>query len=421
MSKKIKVLTLGDHPLSPSGVGTQTRYVCEALLNSGKFQILSFGGAMKHNNYQPIKVEPWEEDWTIIPVDNYGTREMVRSVMRNEKPDIVWIMTDPRFWGWLWDMDNEIRSLCPLVYYHVWDNYPYPHFNKRFYESNDYIATISKLTDDIVRTVAPDVPCKYIPHAVNGEIFIPVDKEEKKRLRQLNLDEEDQDKFIVFWNNRNARRKQSGSLLWWWADWVKSRGLEGKAQLLMHTDPKDIHGQDLTHIASHLGLVNREVVFSKTKVEPNLMPIFYQMADTTINISDAEGFGLATLESLSCATPIIVTMTGGLQEQIIGDGGPFGVPLFPTSKAVIGSQDVPYIYEDRVSKDHVLSALSNMYDMGEEERERLGKLGRVHVLKNYNFNNFQNQWLEFMLEIAEQNGSWDTRQNYNGIVFKEIA
>ena len=39
--KKIKVLTLGDHPLSPSGVGTQTKYICEALLDSEKFEIIS--------------------------------------------------------------------------------------------------------------------------------------------------------------------------------------------------------------------------------------------------------------------------------------------------------------------------------------------------------------------------------------------
>ena len=43
MDKKIKVLTLGDMPLSPSGVGTQTKYMCEALLKTGKFKIISFG------------------------------------------------------------------------------------------------------------------------------------------------------------------------------------------------------------------------------------------------------------------------------------------------------------------------------------------------------------------------------------------
>ena len=85
MTKKIKVLTLSDHPLSPSGVGTQTKYVCEALLNTGRYSIISLGGAIKHQNYQPMKVEPFNEDWVVIPVDGYGTPEMIRSILRTEK------------------------------------------------------------------------------------------------------------------------------------------------------------------------------------------------------------------------------------------------------------------------------------------------------------------------------------------------
>ena len=46
--KRIKVLTLGDMPLSTSGVGNQSKYVIEALLESGKFEVFSLGGAMKH-------------------------------------------------------------------------------------------------------------------------------------------------------------------------------------------------------------------------------------------------------------------------------------------------------------------------------------------------------------------------------------
>ena len=66
MSRKIKILTLGDHPLSPSGVGTQTKYICEVLLNTGNFEILSLGGAMKHQNYTPISVEPYGQDWSCL-------------------------------------------------------------------------------------------------------------------------------------------------------------------------------------------------------------------------------------------------------------------------------------------------------------------------------------------------------------------
>jgi glycosyltransferase involved in cell wall biosynthesis len=417
-NEKIKVLTLSDHPLSPSGVGTQTRYVIEALLNTGKFQVLSLGGAIKHQDYTPTKVEPFGEDWKIIPVDNYGTPEMIRSILRNEKIDILWMMTDPRFYEWLWQMENEIRPLCPIVYYHVWDNYPAPHFNKKFYESNDHIVSISKLTHEIVQEVAPNVPNTYIPHAVNGDFFVPLDK---NKVREQILAEEDRDSFIVFWNNRNARRKHSGSLIFWWKAWLDKRDLHGKAQLIMHTEPKDPHGQDLEHIVHQLGLDKKQVLFSTQKVPLDRMPVFYNMADVTVNISDAEGFGLATLESLSCGTPIIATMTGGLQEQVVGNLGMNGIGLYPSSKAIIGSQQVPYIYEDRISKKAFMAALDQMYDGGPDFRKDLGENGRQHVLDNYNFDAFNKKWVNLMLKIHEEEGSWETRKGYSSITFKEVA
>jgi len=299
MSRKIKILTLGDHPLSPSGVGTQTKYICEVLLNTGNFEILSLGGAMKHQNYTPISVEPYGQDWRVIPVDGYGTPEMIRSILRNEKPDILWMMTDPRFYEWLWGMENEIRPLCPIIYYHVWDNYPYPMFNRKFYLSNDHIACISKVTYDIVKNVAPEVNSSYLPHAVDSHIFSPRTKAERLMIREQNVDPQDKDKFIIFWNNRNARRKQSGTLLWWYKNWLDRRNLHEKAQLIMHTDPTDVHGQDLNAIVKQLGLDKRQALFSTEKISAEKLAIIYNMADVTINISDAEGFGLATLESLS--------------------------------------------------------------------------------------------------------------------------
>jgi len=422
MTKKIKVLTLGDHPLSPSGVGSQTKYVCEALLKSGKFEIISLGGAIKHVNYDPVRVEPYGDDWRIIPIDGYGTPEAIRSILRTEKPDILWLMTDPRFWGWLWQMENEIRPLVPMVYYHVWDNYPYPVFNKKFYDSNDEIVTISKVTDDIVRNVSPDVPCAYIPHAVDGEIFKPVSEEEIKQIRINSLPEKDREKTIFFWNNRNARRKQSGTLIHWFKEWLDKTDNHTKAQLIMHTDPKDPHGQDLQLIIEHLGLdQHRQVLLSVNKVAPQHLAALYNMCDCTINISDAEGFGLATLESLSCGTPIIVNMTGGLQEQVIDGFDWFGVGIYPSSKAIIGSQEVPYIYEDRIKKEHFFSAMDKIMALGKEGRKKMGLKGREHVLNNYNFDNFNKSWVDKMTEIHESYGSWDTRIYKTGIRFKEVA
>ena len=72
MKKKIKVLTISDHPLSPSGVGTQTKYFIEALLKTGKFQFICLGGAVKHEKYDIQNISPYEDDWMVIPVNGYG-------------------------------------------------------------------------------------------------------------------------------------------------------------------------------------------------------------------------------------------------------------------------------------------------------------------------------------------------------------
>ena len=421
MEKKIKVFTISDMPLSPSGVGTQTRYMCEALLKSGKFKIRSFGGAIKHPKYDPIKTEQYGDDWVMYPVDGYGNKEMVRSIIRQEKPDILWFMTDPRFFRWLWEMENEIRPLMPMIYYHVWDNYPYPTYNKMYYESNDFIATISKVTDDIVKTVAPDVNSKYLPHAVNGDIFAPFNDENvlQEFKKQIFGEYYDPDKFVFFWNNRNARRKQSGSLLFWFKDFLDRVGHD-KASIVMHTEVKDPNGQDLEAIINHLGLNNGEVLFSQQKVDMRRLVLMYNIADCTINISDAEGFGLATLESLSCETPIIVNMTGGLQEQIKDGDEKFGIPLYPASKAIIGSQQIPWIYEDRINGDEFINALEQMFNFTKEQRHEMGKLGREYVLKNYNFETFNSSWVDLMLKLHEEEGSWSTRK-YNGWSIEEIV
>ena len=418
MSEKKTIFVLADHPFTPSGVGTQTRYFIEALLKTGRYSFVCFGGAIKHENYQPMKTEEWGDDLIIYPVNGYGNPDMVRSVLRNHKPDLLWFMTDPRFWSWLWSFDNEIRAQIPMVYHHVWDNKPYPFYNKPFYLSNDKIVCISKVTHDIVTTVAPEVDSVYLPHAVDSNVFKPLPKDEIQQFREQSIPHAG-DRFLFFWNNRNARRKQSGSLLWGFKEFLDTVGRE-KATLIMHTDPKDPHGQDLEAIVRELKLTEGEVLLSNQKMSPQDLAKIVNMCDCTINISDAEGFGLATLESLSCGVPIIVNMTGGLQEQVTDGENWFGIGIEPASKAIIGSQDVPYIYEDRISKEDFINALTTMINMSNEDREKLGEMGRQHVQKNYSFEQFCSDWVEVIDETIEKHGSWETRKSYTPYTFTEI-
>ena len=421
MSEKKKILVLSDHPLSPSGVGTQTRYFIEAMLATGRYKFICLGGAIKHHDYEPIQVDGYGEDWIVIPIDGYGNPDMIRSILRTEKPDLLWFMTDPRFWGWLWTMEDEVRPLVPMVYHHVWDNYPYPIYNKPWYDSNDCIVAISKVTADIVKTISPQVESHYLPHSADTNIFKKFSDQEIKRIRSIHFpDDTNPDKMLFFWNNRNARRKQSGTLIHWFKEFLDEVGHDN-AMLLMHTDPRDPHGQNLEEIVRVMGLNKGQVMFSKDKIAPEAMAGLYNMADCTINIADAEGFGLATFESLACETPIIVTMTGGLQEQVTDGKDWFGIGLEPASKVVIGSQEIPYIYEDRVSKEDFLDAMRKIYNMSQEERKELGAKGRKHVETNYGFDSLTKGWVEIIDGVVDRCGSWDTRKNYNSWTFKEVA
>ena len=416
--KKITLLTISDHPLSPSGVGIQTKNMIKALLDTGRYRVVSLGGAVKHPDYTPQKnIENYGDDWVIIPVDGYGSQEQIRSILRNQKPDIMWFMTDPRFWDWLWQMDNEIREHVPMIYYHVWDNYPAPVFNKPFYESNDLVVCISKLTRDIVNEVTDKVENIYLPHAVDSEFFKPMKDEEIEKLREGHGLK---DKVVFFWNNRNARRKQSGSLVYWFNHFANEVGKD-KVCLIMHTDPRDPYGQDLDHLINHFGANEGQIMISREKVGLEELSAMYNIADCTINISDAEGFGLATLESLSCGTPIIATMTGGLQEQVTDGENWFGIGLEPDSKALIGSQQVPYIFEDRLSEQQVVGALKKMYEMSSEDRKKLGAEGRQHVLNNYSFEDYKKNWIEVIDRVYEEHGSWENRKKYQSWQLIKIA
>jgi glycosyltransferase involved in cell wall biosynthesis len=413
MSDKKKILVLGDHMFSPSGCGTSIKYFIESMLKTGKYKFIQLGGAVKHSDYRPVRTQEWGEDLTVIPVDGYGTQQQIRDIVHAEKPDIVWFMTDPRFWTWLWQIEQEIRPHVPMLYYHVWDNFPTPLFNRPYYLSNDMVVTMSKVSSDIVREAAPEIEETYVPLAVDTDIYKPLPEAEWKHLKTPG-------KTLFFWNNRNARRKMSGSIVWWFKEFLDKVGHD-KAQLVMHTDPKDVHGQDLEAIAARLGLTKEQFAISNGRVTQQQLALFYNAADCILNISDAEGVGMGTLESLACETPIIVNMTGGLQEQVKDkDGFYCGIPVWPASKAVIGSQEVPYIYEDRVNKDEFIAALVQMHNKSPEERKAMGKIGRGHILDKYSLAKYAEAWEGILDRFVEKHGSWDTRKGYNGVTAKEF-
>lgn len=403
MEKK-KVLILSDHALSTSGVGVQTRHLVQGLLKKGTWSVRQFGAAMKHDNYETVTVN---EDFIICPIDGFGNPELLRVALATEKPDLLLLFTDPRFFIWAWEMEDEIHQVCPIAYWHVWDNRPTPEYNKVLYDSTDLINCHSYLTYEMCKELVPE-KTNFIPHALPGEIYKTISDKEVQKYKKQVLGKDREDHFVVFWNNRNARRKRAGDLLWAWKHFIDEIEEDNpKVTLLLHTDPADREGQNLYEVANMLGIKD-SVVFSKDRLDFEQINILYNISDTCINISYAEGFGLATLEAMQVGKPIIATKTGGLTRQVVDhrDGTENGVALDIELKTLVGSQQVPYIFEDLVSYKTVATAIKKLYDMEPEERKQLGLKAKAYVDSEFNYQNTVDMWHDTMIETIE---NWKSR------------
>lgn len=389
---KKKILMLSDHALSTSGVGTQSRFLIEGLIAKGDWTVRQFGAAMKHADYSTVVVN---DDFIIKPIDGFGNKEMLRTTLAIEKPDVLFIFTDPRFFIWLFEMEDEIHQICPIVWWHVWDNYPFPKFNDSLYKSTDLINCHSHMTYEMIKDHYPD-KTNFIPHSLPTQIYRPLSEEVSKKNRNEIIGPEREDHFVLMWVNRNARRKRPNDLLVSWSiflEELEKREGHKKATLLMHTDPLDQEGPNLLETAQHLGILDN-IVFSNNRVDFEQMNTLYSTCDAVINISYAEGFGLATLEAMNAGKPIIAAKTGGLTRQVIDhrNGTPNGIPLEIDFKSLVGSQGVPYIYEDYVSNENIAKGIMQMYAYGEQGRKALGSKARQYALEEFGFQNTIDMW-----------------------------
>lgn len=415
MSKK-KILLLSDDMTSPSGVGVMSKEIILGTVD--QFDWVQMAGSIKHPQKGKIfdmsesinKTKNISDAYVkLYPVDGYGNQQILREVMAIEKPDAILHFTDPRQWIWLYQMEHEIRQTCPLIYYHVWDNLPYPHWNKPYYDSCDLVMCISKLTHNIVRylTKDSDTHTAYVPHGVNSEVFKPLDSTENQLVlgdMRDRLFGDDVPEFVAFFNNRNIKRKNVPDIMHGFDLFRSSlpKSKQDKVALLMHTKPDDPNGTNLTEIKNKLFPESRIVIHDKN-VEPIQLNLLYNISDVTINAAYAEGFGLSNLESMMAGTMTITNTTGGLQDQCrfsdsAGDWidfseefptnhtqrfentGSWVVSMKPELTKIVGGQPTPYIYEDHVGPGKIQKALEHVYNIKPERRKEFGLDGREWAL-----------------------------------------
>jgi glycosyltransferase involved in cell wall biosynthesis len=399
---KFKVLVLSDHALSTSGVGTQTRHLIEGLLKKGCWSFRQFGAALKHQDYRTVVVN---EDFIIKPIDGFGNPDLIRVTLATEKPDVLFIFTDPRFFTWLFDIEDEVRQICPIVWWHVWDNYPYPKFNDKYYQATDLINCHSHMTYTMLKDKYPE-KTNFIPHALPESLYFQLSDSDIIKFKETLLGKDRKDHFVGIWVNRNAKRKRPSDLLLSWKlflDKLEKKEGHKNATLIMHTEPSDSEGPDLFKVVEMLEIEDH-VFFSRDRLEFEKINVLYNISDFCINTSYAEGFGLATLEAMMTGTPIIAPKTGGLTRQVVDhrDESHNGVACDIEMQTIVGSQNVPYIYEDYTSTQTFADAMFKIYNMSDEEKKTLSKKVIDYSHSEFSLQNTVDQWHDTMLKTIKE-------------------
>ena len=409
-----KILLLTDDIRVHSGVAQIGR---ELVLNTvGHYNWVQLAGSVKHPEKgkiidlsEEMNKEQGIEDASVklIPTDGYGNADILRDVIREEKPDAILLITDPRYFMWLFQMEEEIRSQIPIAYLNIWDDMPAPQYNEEFYESCDALFGISKQTVAINEIVlgekAKDKVIKYVPHGLNTKKFFPIDKtdEEYNKFKKTITKGQEKD-FILFFNSRNIRRKALPDALIAWKMFTDTLTPEEKDKCLfiLHTDVTSDHGTDIIAVVDYLFSDNdNSIAISNNKLPTTYMNYLYNMADGVVLLSSAEGWGLSLTESLLTGTPFIANVTGGMQDQMrfVDDEGKWYVnskevpsnhkgtyqehgewvlPVFPKALSLVGSPTTPYIWDSRCDAGEAASRFSELYNMSVSERESKGNLGR---------------------------------------------
>ncbi len=421
-----KILLLSDDLRIHSGIGVMSREIVEQT--AGVFNWVQVGAAVNHPEAGRVvdisadlgKETGIEDPYVrIYPQNGYGNSMLIRQMIELEKPDGILHFTDPRYWIWLYQMEHEIRQKIPMMFYTIWDDLPYPMYNKNFYRSDDGLFCISKQTYNIVKNVlGPEEASKkvitYLPHGIDHKKkYFPIPVSDEEATQKLITTKKElfggqEFDFVVFYNARNLRRKMTSDVLLAYNHFLKQLTPEEaeKCRIVLHTAPVDENGTDLPVVIRDV-VPNVKAIFSNNRVEYDVLNRLYNIADVTINLASNEGFGLGTAESLLAGTPIVVNVTGGLQDQCgfkndegeyldpekdftkewgsNHDGrfkncGEWAFPVFPASRSLQGSPLTPYIFDDRCDWEEAGEQLLKLYRMGREERKRRGLAGREFAL-----------------------------------------
>ena len=466
---KLKIMPVSDSPWAPTGFGTNTKNISAILHQEGHH--IGYAGCQndKHSKW----ITPWPlgqiektVEFENLPIifagqERFGEKSFPEWIKRF-KPDLVLGHLDFQMFKHMTDAKQPQMVQLPLynpegkilsrkeradllnrAYKEVAKGAPWklgviipydgepsiPSWGDQL-KAIDYGVAMSRYGQQgLLKDFNKETT--YIPHGVDINLFKPIMKPKYGPEDRPNA-------FIVGCVARNQHRKNIPRLIKGFAQFVQNNKLSpDEAKLLLHMDWNDAMGWKFPDFAVQYGIEKyllpplMGTLDAGEALTEEGMAHLYNCMDVFVLPTAGEGFGIPTLEAMSCGIPICVTnYTTGYELVACEDAEKEEVPMYPLGghhndaspngrdhleESDIHERGILIPYKDMwwdtparaapqraIASETAIAEALDYYYKNPKKRIAAGKAARSHAKKYYSWDVIGQKWIDWVEKITAE-------------------
>lgn len=314
------ILIWGDSPHAKTGFGRVIREIIRYLPQTWKFTIVGINHPdifTYISEDQRIKIIP-----TKITSDNLMGNELTISLYSKENYDLLFVLNDldvtsplaTRF-ATIRDSHKATRKkYTPILYYFPVDGPMLGSID--FLKIANTNVTYTQWAKEILRPLLPKtIKIEVIPHGTDVGVFKPINKANRRELRQKLFHVFNDDIFVIVNVNTNSARKDLFQCIQALKA-IKETGLP--TFMYLHSEAVS-YGFNLYNMSQAIGLqYGKDLLFgipSLLRQEDTIINTIYNAADCFLTTSRREGWGLSSTEAAAAGCSVVAPNYGPFTEN----------------------------------------------------------------------------------------------------------
>lgn len=332
----MKFLWKSNAPWAGTGYGQQTKLMLGALKGLGHEPVCFCfyglnGGSVEYDGYQCLPnsdFETWGNDVIKAHIERSKAQAVITLMDLFVLDEAVWSTLDVPWAAWV-PIDCDYIGDVTLKRLKIAD----------FPVAMSQFGAEQMMNHDVE-------PAGIIYHAVDTEVYRPLDKDECRALLGI-----PRDAWVIGMVMANKSDRKQYPLQLHAIKQFADKNPDIDVRVYIHTEPTQaMGGWDMRELVRVMGLKGK--VFSTNQYDTSVVPMaqdmmakIYNSFDVLMNCSSGEGFGVPIIEAQSCGVPVLTHNVTAMPELTIngytvessskGLGGHYGWQFIPSVEDMV--------------------------------------------------------------------------------------